>query len=760
LASSTSRTLTSKLSDTVSVKDFGAKCDGSTDDSVAFNAAITAVNNAGGGTILIPAGTCVIDSQLNFPNSGGGTPQQPAIRMIGQGASQSDALGLNPDGGTQLDLRYAGGSNDYKIITTGYGSLDFENISFIDTTDGTTNFLFTSNTTLLIRDDTFWGKTSAYGGTPEQDAIVLGGRTPSTAFSGYTTHIEDNYFGNIRRAVYAQQYANGIVLTGNTVTPSSGGNAAFEVDGVAPSTDTGTYAAGNLIEMVHYVYGFKMTNTNGGYFANSFYDTSSNIIGGYYDMASNATYNTLVQVVNDSYTFATGTEALDNTLLCNTQQGNGCETTFSQPIKFATHPVSFDAYGPFLTDSSGNTFNTQFTGGNTLSFSLTPSGTSTESLASFAQSNPSWTMFQLKNATRNTIQAPSGPLEVYSEVGSTLFLGDASNAVTITNGAITANHGISASTLSLTTPLTVSTGGTGTSTAPTSQGQLLADVGAGIYAPTTLVAGSNVTITTSTPGQITIAATGGSGSGVTASGTPGMLQFYGSASALNANQNLFWDNTNNRLGVGTTSPDTALQVSSANENVLHLQDSASASGGNWYAAIGNGTNFGQGILNITQGFPSASNYELQFQGGGLVQARSALSAPSFDSAIQGRGTDPIMAWTNASTTGSGSLQLGQNYTIGDQYVVPYINGNGAFDVRTHYNDGLLYVSASSSNVGIGTTTPHALLDVNGTSTILEQSYTPPTSTSTCTIGMESWDSNYEYRCVATNTWKRAALSSF
>jgi hypothetical protein len=64
------------------------------------------------------------------------------------------------------------------------------------------------------------------------------------------------------------------------------------------------------------------------------------------------------------------------------------------------------------------------------------------------------------------------------------------------------------------------------------------------------------------------------------------------------------------------------------------------------------------------------------------------------------------------------------------------------------------------NVGIGTTAPGAALDINSTSTILEQSYTPATSTSACTTGMEAWDVNYEYRCVATNTWKRAALSTW
>jgi len=37
---------------------------------------------------------------------------------------------------------------------------------------------------------------------------------------------------------------------------------------------------------------------------------------------------------------------------------------------------------------------------------------------------------------------------------------------------------------------------------------------------------------------------------------------------------------------------------------------------------------------------------------------------------------------------------------------------------------------------------------------------PNRSTSPCTPGQRSWDADYEYRCVATNRWKRAALSSW
>lgn len=67
--------------------------------------------------------------------------------------------------------------------------------------------------------------------------------------------------------------------------------------------------------------------------------------------------------------------------------------------------------------------------------------------------------------------------------------------------------------------LPVANGGTATSTAPTQTGQLLGADGTGTkYAPVTLIQGSNVTITTSTPGTITISASlaGGAidGSGV------------------------------------------------------------------------------------------------------------------------------------------------------------------------------------------------------------------------------------------------------
>ncbi|SOD30557.1 Pectate lyase superfamily protein [Variovorax sp. YR752] len=62
------RTGESRLADVVSVKDFGAKGDGSTDDTAAIQAAINSFSS--GGTLYFPAGTYMISSQLNSTVNG------------------------------------------------------------------------------------------------------------------------------------------------------------------------------------------------------------------------------------------------------------------------------------------------------------------------------------------------------------------------------------------------------------------------------------------------------------------------------------------------------------------------------------------------------------------------------------------------------------------------------------------------------------------------------------------------------------------
>jgi polygalacturonase len=60
-----SRNVAAKLDEIVSVKDFGAKCDNSTIDTVAIQAAVTYLALGRGGQLNFPYGTCVINAAIS-----------------------------------------------------------------------------------------------------------------------------------------------------------------------------------------------------------------------------------------------------------------------------------------------------------------------------------------------------------------------------------------------------------------------------------------------------------------------------------------------------------------------------------------------------------------------------------------------------------------------------------------------------------------------------------------------------------------------
>lgn len=71
-------TLSAAASTGAAVVDFGAKCDGVTDDTAAFVAAENSLTagDFGGGTIIVPAGTCVVN---------GWTPTRYNVKLLGAG---------------------------------------------------------------------------------------------------------------------------------------------------------------------------------------------------------------------------------------------------------------------------------------------------------------------------------------------------------------------------------------------------------------------------------------------------------------------------------------------------------------------------------------------------------------------------------------------------------------------------------------------------------------------------------------------------
>ena len=75
-------------------------------------------------------------------------------------------------------------------------------------------------------------------------------------------------------------------------------------------------------------------------------------------------------------------------------------------------------------------------------------------------------------------------------------------------------------------------------------------------------------------------------------------------------------------------------------------------------------------------------------------------------------------------------------------------------------EGLVQMTIYNGDVGIGVNVPTAKLDVNSNTMRLRSSRTIASDSSSGDQGEICWDSNYIYICVASNTWKRVAISSW
>ena len=155
----------------------------------------------------------------------------------------------------------------------------------------------------------------------------------------------------------------------------------------------------------------------------------------------------------------------------------------------------------------------------------------------------------------------------------------------------------------------------------------------------TLVSGTNIKTLNNTSllgsGNITLTAN--------PSGVAGAIQFSdGSAFASDA-ANLFWDDTNNRLGVGTNAPTTALDISAPLTSILYLRNGGTNFITTRTSGIGE-SDIGLRIWN------NANNTTLDLYGSGSYDSakhRFCVGGGSFERLLIG-------ATTAARITGSGS----------------------------------------------------------------------------------------------------------
>ena len=150
-------------------------------------------------------------------------------------------------------------------------------------------------------------------------------------------------------------------------------------------------------------------------------------------------------------------------------------------------------------------------------------------------------------------------------------------------------------------------------------------------------------------------------------------------------------------------------------------------------------------------------------------------------AIQGKGAGGTVAAPTHTLTNHVLLSIGGSGYEADGTAGLVIGNSGLFQFRAEENwttagHGTFFVVQTTpsgslvrteqlrvtgnGNVGIGTTAPTNKLHIAGDTIRLDTPRTPASSTAACNVGEISWDVNYVYVCVATNSWKRTALGTW
>ena len=276
---------------------------------------------------------------------------------------------------------------------------------------------------------------------------------------------------------------------------------------------------------------------------------------------------------------------------------------------------------------------------------------------------------------------------------------------------------------------------------------------------------------------------------ITTSGTDGIIKNNGAGSFRlfnNGSERVRIDSSGN-LGIGTNSPATTFDVTTAGANGIVLnEDTGNASisarlflessGGN--IAVMNSTGRFTVRTGATTGNSSGSERFIVNQSGNVgigttapgtrldVQTGDASSIPlQIGSSASTNYT--LQRWITSAHSGTEAYMIAYGASHSSQanhFAMKNIQGGGEIFFELQAGVEPLRLTSTSAifegNVGIGTSSPTEKLDINSDGIRVRTAQTPASASATGDQGQICWDANYVYVCVATNTWKRAALSTW
>jgi hypothetical protein len=199
------------------------------------------------------------------------------------------------------------------------------------------------------------------------------------------------------------------------------------------------------------------------------------------------------------------------------------------------------------------------------------------------------------------------------------------------------------------------------------------------------------------------------------SGTATRVAFWSAGSTLSSSANLYWDNTNNRLGIGTAAPINRLDVESPDFVVCRFKRTTAASGG-------------------VMAFENGNNYQWSFGAGASNELAISTRAGS-----TGGFTGVLSAFQTANTL----IQNGGTFSDGGYRLDVNANSasTGAVRIRTSGSTGLNALLIQNNAPATifqmldnGSTTLNGTLAQNGTVTMSDGSNIAVGSTNGTKIG--------------------------
>ena len=225
---------------------------------------------------------------------------------------------------------------------------------------------------------------------------------------------------------------------------------------------------------------------------------------------------------------------------------------------------------------------------------------------------------------------------------------------------------------------------------------------------------------------------GGPGTGtITGSGTSGQVSYFNGSSTLAGSNNLFWDNTNGRLGIGTATPGASLDIHSTGTNAqfngtgtnnayLVFQNAGSSKWriGNTYNAGANSFDiYNNGLANTPLSINSATN---------LITLSANVTTTGIQAIQNGLNLGYASGGATALYTNMSGSTTGINFALangtgGASFIFPTAAGynytfpatTGTLALTSNLSSYVPYTGATT-NVDLGTNTiSSSLIYVNG-----------------------------------------------